>query len=171
MVGLLLFLSTHAFAEQTDADQALSISAMDAEIDEPNGWARYSGDVELQQGSLFIQCDQLQIFRSNKGVNKIIAEGKPARYSQDLTDPNNPEASDAESIKAHADRLIYQLESRSIELQGNAKIQQGENLFEGHSILYQIDNRKIIARSRNSTFPEERKQRVKIVLPIRQPPP
>lgn len=169
LVLSVIFFGTYALAEKPDVYQALSISAMDAEVDEPNGWARYTGDVELQQGSLLIQCDQLQIFKSDEGVDKIIAEGKPARYSQNIDDQQESSTGKGETIKAHADRLTYQLESRSIELQGNAKIQQGENIFEGHSILYQIDNRKIIARSSSSSKSEPDKKRVKIVLPVRQP--
>ena len=163
ILGSLLAHST-TFAEGKDALQALSISAMDAEIDEVNGWARYSGEVELEQGSLLIQCDQLQVFRADRSVDRIVATGSPAHYQQEVESDQ-----EGNNIDAHAQRITYQLESRSIELQGDAKIQQGDNVFEGHSIIYQIDNRKIIAKSTISeSTPVQERKRVKIVLPVRQ---
>lgn len=166
-------ISFKAFAEDHDKNQALSISAAKAEIDEPSGWAVYSGSVVLEQGSLSIECDQLQIFRSESGIDKIIASGTPARYSQNIEASTqneslkNEEQKEPQTIQATAKQITYQLESRSIELEGGAQIQQGDNIFEGYSILYQIDNRKIIARSDDQKTEGEKPQRVKIILPIK----
>lgn len=166
---LVLILTSQIAIADLDNLQELSISAETAEIDEPGGWAMYSGDVQLTQGTLSIQCDSLKIYRSADGIDKVIARGRPALYSQEMPAPTDESEGQFQgSLEAKAQQITYQLETNSIELKGNAKIQQGENLFEGHTITYQIDDRKIIAKSDVSEkSADEPKQRVKITLPVR----
>jgi len=174
-VLLLCFAFKAGVSFASDELQALELAADSAEIDEAAGWAVYSGNVELTQGSLQIQCDTLRIERGEQGIRKIVATGKPASYSQAIILPDEPEVEDAR-ITASANQIIYLLEGQSIELNGNANIKQGQRQFNGHSIVYRIDERKIIARSANplpaGTEPADAKpnSRVKIVLPVQDKP-
>jgi len=159
----LIVITQSAFANSDLAD-ALTIDAAQAEIDEAKGFALYSGEVVLQQGSLKIECDSLQIFQSAGGIDKVVAKGEPALYSQSLKPQN--ESSKSDMIQAQAQSITYVLDKKSIELEGAAKIKLNENTFEGNSIVYQIEQRKIIANGDQNTKTGN-KERVKIVLPTR----
>ncbi|HBF07224.1 MAG TPA: lipopolysaccharide transport periplasmic protein LptA [Gammaproteobacteria bacterium] len=155
-------------ADNEDYDRALSIAADDAEIDEPKGWAAYTGNVELKQGALEIKCDKLEIFRENDGISKVVASGNPAYFSQKIP-KEELKPNQADSLNAEAQTITYQLVTKSIELEGKAQITQGDTLFEGHTIEYQIESRKIIAKSNQAEQESgEENQRVKIVLPVRE---
>lgn len=161
-------ISLPSLAENEDYDRALSIAADDAEIDEPKGWAAYTGNVELKQGSLQIKCDKLEIFREADGISKVIASGNPAYFSQKIP-KEELKPNQADSLNAEAKTITYQLMTKSIELEGKAQITQGDTVFEGHTIEYLIESRKIIAKSSQAEQESgEENQRVKIVLPVRE---
>ena len=58
-----------------DRDQPIHITADKAVRDEKRGVTIYSGNVEMRQGSMELDADDLTIFHEAEDANKIIARG------------------------------------------------------------------------------------------------
>lgn len=78
-----LLLSANAWALPEDKQQPIKISADTAELNDQAGTATYTGTVQLIQGSLQIDADQLVLHTDSNGeVDKLIATGQPAHFQQ-----------------------------------------------------------------------------------------
>ncbi len=158
-----LILLSPAHALEKDKESLIEIQSDSAEFNEAKGTALYQGDVELRQGTLLIQSEALTIYNSEKGVSKVLAEGTPAHYQQ-LVDTDKP------PVKAKANRIIYFPQNERIALEGSARLQQGENIFEGEHIHYDLQKHILNAKGRlkNETGKEGHSTtsgRVKMVIP------
>lgn len=134
--------SVHALPE--DRDQPIRISADRAEIDDATGTATYFGDVRMDQGSLRVTAATLIIETENESVTRITArgttDGEPARYQQ-------LPAEDEEPVEANAAIIVYRTTDERIELDGNARLRQNEDRFEGDRIVYDLRARTVAATS------------------------
>ncbi len=90
-----------------------------------------SGSVTLDQGNIHVEAESMTIDWSKDEVQKITANGAPARFTRSITEGKS-------AIDAHARSIIYDRELNQIELQGTALLRQGGNLFRGEIILYGI---------------------------------
>lgn len=150
---------------ENDKDQLIEIEANSAEFSEETGTAVYKGNVELSQGSIYIQSDSLTIINSEAGVSEVVAVGAPARYQQqmELTKP---------LIKAKASKIIYYPQDENIVLTGKAQLKQGDKLFQGEKIKYDLKANVLNAEG-SITEPGKPTQqnRVKMVIPpVNNPP-
>ena len=72
MLGLLC--ATHqALALKSDREQPIRIQANNGVIDDAAGKSTYTGNVHIEQGTLNIVADEVQIFMAEDEVVKIIA--------------------------------------------------------------------------------------------------
>jgi len=156
--------SVQAAESELNLDSPLTISADEAIIDDKSGKATYLGSVELSQGPLQMKCDSLEIYMTKDGqkpqVERVVATGKPASFQQSLKITQD---GIKQSLSANANTIEYDLLKKSITLEGDAKIVKNDTRFEGESIIYKINEEKIIADSKSSSTSKSR--RVKIVLP------
>jgi lipopolysaccharide export system protein LptA len=119
-----------AMALDADQEQPLFVEADAAEFDEQQSISLYLGNVEVQQGSLRIQADEVLVHhKSNRQPQKIIAIGKPVRYRQLLDD-------DPDEVRARALRMEYETDTEEITLIGEAELVQGEDRFASDRIVY-----------------------------------
>lgn len=154
-----------AFSLESDQQQPISIKANQAQLQEAQGLAIYSGDVELIQGSLKILCDELIVSDDTLGAESIKAIGQPAYFEQKIT-PEEP------LLKASARQIIYRLTDDQVLLKTQAKVIQGDNTFEGNLIEYDLKTQQLKASSPPETSsnspkketPKKSKQRVKMIL-------
>ncbi len=145
-----------ARALEGDRHATLEITADSAELNEQKGIAIYKGNVVLSQGSLLIKSKTLTIQQNESGVERVIATGKPAKYSQLLENEEQPATAQAYSI-------TYFVDTQKIRLSGNALLKQAGSRFEGEQIEYDIENKILTASSENQK--KASKKRVKMVLP------
>ncbi len=148
------------WALESDRYQPISIQADEAQLSESQGLATYTGNVELQQGSLKIQCDQLIVSSDETGVNQIEAIGKPAHFEQKTatTDPK---------LEANAHRITYLTSKDKVLLKTNARVQQGDNLFEGDLITYDLNTQQLSAFKPDEKKGDKKKDsddRVRMIL-------
>lgn len=155
-----LFLPLSSYALDNDQQQSITIQADSATFNATNNQAIYQGHVELTQGSLTLTSDTLLIQNSNAGVQSLTATGNPASYSQQLT-------ADKPLVKATAGKVIYYPHEQKIELFSQAQLRQGDSLFQGDHITYDLKQR-ILSASGNADSKNKSSGRVKMVIP---PPP
>ena len=152
---LLLVLPTGPIqALPDDKDQPIHISADKALRDEKQGFTIYSGNVQMEQGSMRLEADKLTIYHATEDVDRIVAEGRPAKMQQ------QPEL-DKAVVYAHADVIEFFKSEERVHLQTNARIEQEGSVVSGDSIDYFIAEELVKADSDQAV----EGNRVNVVIP------
>lgn len=138
----------------TDRDQPINIIADKAVRDDKQGFTVYSGDVRMDQGSMHIEADKLTIYHAEEDVEKIVAEGRPARMRQ------QPEL-DKGIVYARAHTIEYFKGEERVHLKTNASIEQDGGTVTGDSIDYFITEQLVKADSDQA----REGNRVQVVIP------
>lgn len=146
----------------SDWDQEMVIQSDRAELDRKTGMVIYEGKVELTQGSLKIQSERLLVIMDNNQLKQAVAEGKPASYQQQVS-AGKP------LTHAKAQRIDYYADSRELAFTGSAELKQGNNLFSGETIRYQLDNERVTASGSEPANPDSPQstqptERVRVVI-------
>ncbi len=123
------------------AGNPIDIEADQAEFDERNGTSFFLGNVRLQRGTLSITADKITLYRVGKQLDRTVAEGHPARYSQKLARGGE--------IRAEAEKMEYFATTEELHMIGKARLWHDKNRFSGERIIYHIRSDKIQAESNN----------------------
>lgn len=153
VAATLLCVGTNAVALQSDRSQPITIDADSAERDELAGTTTYSGKVEMAQGSMRINADEIVIYNTKDKVTKIIAKGKPAAYQQKPSDK-------AGKVVAKANILEYRIDQETLRLLEGASLQQEGTSLSGTTIEYDVRKSVVKADSNNKDS-----GRVRMVIP------
>ncbi|MAC34487.1 MAG: lipopolysaccharide transport periplasmic protein LptA [Haliea sp.] len=154
---LVLLVAPLAGALPGDREQAIRISADSALRDEKEGFTVYTGNVELQQGSLRINADKVTVHHRVDAAERIVAEGNPA-HLQEQPEP------DKGLLHARARVIEYFNSEERVQLRRQASIEQDGSLVTGDSIDYFIAEQRVRA---NSDASAEDGRRVEVVIPAR----
>lgn len=127
----LVVLPATTLALPGDADQPIHIRADRAQVDRNAQTIVYSGSVQVDQGTMRVRADEMIIEYEDQRVVRIIAQGQPARYQQELED-------DQGQVRADARTIVYNLQQEQLQLQGEAFLTQGGNEITGDLIRYDI---------------------------------
>jgi len=132
----LLCYSSNSFSLEEDQNQPINIEADAATVDDKNGITIYSGNVSIDQGSLFITADNIKVITSKNEVIQIIASAdakskKLVHYQQDSDES-------AGRVSADAKLITYFLQEERIHLSGNANLNQAGDVFSGDLLYYDI---------------------------------
>lgn len=127
-----------AGAFDLDSDTAIRVNADNARLDDGQGIATYTGDVVMSQGDIRLTADQVILYRSGEGVNRIEATGQPARYRQ-------PAVDDEGKTNARALNIRWSADDNRVTFEGDAVIEQGGNMFRGDVIHYDSVDRVVTA--------------------------
>jgi lipopolysaccharide export system protein LptA len=131
-----------SLALEKDDKQPINISSDLFDSDFKNHIAHYSGNVVATQGSRTLKGDIATIYgNKNNQVIKIIMTGKPAKYSY-LPKPND------KLTHASGDKIIYEPPKNLFTMIGNAYIEQNNNTYKGHKLIYNTVNETIISPSK-----------------------
>ena len=134
-----LIFPAHSFAGKDDFTKKIELASLYQNADGIAKRATYQGNVVIQQGSLKVSADELEIDASQGEGNEIfIATGNPATYSQ--------QQEDGSMVTAQADKIEYHRQTRSLSLEGNAQIQQNSSSVQGKSIKFNMELEQIIAQ-------------------------
>jgi len=156
LVLLLLLILTTGLVQALpdDRDQPIHISADKALRDEKQGFTVYSGNVQMAQGSMRLEADKLTIYHVIDEVDKVVAEGRPAKMQQ------QPEL-DKGVVYAHASVIEFFKSEDRVHLQTNARIEQDGAVVSGDSIDYLITEQLVKADSDQTV----EGNRVNVVIP------
>lgn len=148
-----------AHALSSDKDQPLNIEANTVEIDDKAGVSVYKGNVTATQGTLVLDADIVTIYSPKRELDKVVAEGNPARYKQ------RPDNKDAD-VRAKAQRMEYYADKEKLILLEGGHLWQGQDEFSGNRIEY--DTRRDVV---NASMSSSGKERVRIVIQPRKKDP
>lgn len=153
-----LLLSQAALSLPNDNEQEIIITAQRATLNNLLGIVTYQGNVELTQGTLHMKADHLVLHRTadTQNIDKVIAKGKRAYYSQILN-------ADEPRTEAYANTIEYQASTRNVYLQGNGELIQGQNRFAGEQLRYDLDTETLHADNGQTTLGKE-PARIKMVI-------
>ena len=147
---LLLILSTPVFALSSDKDQPIDLTADSADMNDGKGTSTYIGNVDIRQGSLRIQGDNVTVYHQGRDPQRFVAIGS-VRFQQ-TTD-------DGQLIKGKANKVEYDMDSEYMQMTGNAWLDQGGEMMESDRITY--DRVKSVVKGGSAA---QGKQRVRMRL-------
>lgn len=143
LASLMLMISLGAFAKVDDLKQEVKIKAVSQTADIKNNQIIFFGPVEVTQGSIKINAQQLRAFSAEGESSKIlVATGNPATYTQ-ILDDGRPASASAKEIR-------YEMATRTLTLTGQASLDQAGSQVTGNLIRYNITQQKLIAESTGS---------------------
>ncbi|NVK44119.1 MAG: lipopolysaccharide transport periplasmic protein LptA [Oceanospirillaceae bacterium] len=152
LAALSIAVSSAALALPEDRSQPINISADQATIDDVSGTTIYSGNVSIEQGSMKITASQVDLYRSNGDVDRILATGN-VHFQQQA-------ARDKPVTNAYGERMDYRIDRREITITGNARVVQQKDSFTGQKIVYNLDKSLVNAFSGEG----QKGQRVQMVI-------
>lgn len=134
-------IASPALALPDDKEQPINIQSDKAEqsSSKKGEVTIYTGTVLMEQGSMRLEGDMVTIYSKNRSVNKVVAIGKPARFQQQSDINESP-------IKAHGNRIIYNINQETIVLLDNAGINQDDSTVQGQRIVYNVTTEQVKAK-------------------------
>ena len=126
-----------------DREQPINISADKAQKNDKKGIMIYQGDVVITQGSIKMTGDKITIYNNNGDIEKIIAEGRPARFKQ------KPDLQ-SEDVIARGNTLNYNLNKESLLLEGDALLKQDGRTTNSNKITYDMKSTVVNAGDSSS---------------------
>ena len=141
---LLLLFTSSCFALPDDRAQIMHFRADTAELNHHTHRGIYVGDVQLDQGSTHIRAAEAITEGNLKNqLIKAIIKGNKAAQAHYWT----LATADKLPVHAYADIIYYYPEKHSIELVGNAKVEQGTDSFSAPTIRYNTLNQCVVSEN------------------------
>ena len=140
LLGIITPSLSYAFG--VDSKQPMELRADSADINQGQHIGTYEGTVEFDQGNTHIRANRAttKTDEHNKLIEAIIYGSKksPAHYWSQVNKDKPP-------VHAYADTIKYQPDKNIIELIGNARVEQGENIFTAPHITYNVDKQHVVS--------------------------
>ena len=132
-------------ALESDQSQPINIRADSGVIDDSAGKSTYQGNVSIDQGSLLITAELVEIYLEDRTPIRVVATGnrEALAYYEQIPEPGD------EPVIANAYEITYLIEEEKLILKGSAKISQLDYFFAGEEIQYDITKGVINANSKS----------------------
>jgi amidase len=131
--------STFALALPSDRSKAISLVADRATFNEKTGVTTYTGNVIIEQGTMKLQADSIVAnLNQTRQISTITANGKPARFQQQVSTNKG-------IAKGQAQKIIYNAETGIITLSGSALLEQDGASIRGNTLRYSMNKGDIEA--------------------------
>lgn len=131
-VTLCLLLACHAglsFAERADREKPINMEADRVTVDDTSQISTFEGNVQLHQGTLFIEANKILVSQDKKGYSQITATGQPAHFRQKRDDFN-------EYAEGFGDRIEYDSNAEVANFYGQARVKREGDDVRGEHIIY-----------------------------------
>lgn len=150
-----LFLVTHiCFALPEDRTQVMQLRADSADINQKSHRGVYIGDVQVDQGTTHIRAARaVTEGNAQNQLIKAIIKGNKETQAHYWT----LAAADKPTMHAYADTIYYYPERHTIELIGNARVEQGQDSFAAPKISFDTVDQHVISN-------KDGKQRTLIIM-------
>ena len=139
-------LASPVFAYKTDRSQPATLDADEFDLDFQTGIRTYRGNVVYQQGSIRLYADELVAYIKDDKLERAVARGNPAKFSQ------RPDDSETD-IVGFALRIELNDVDQVVILQDRAKVTQDANTITGKRIVYNMATEKVNVRSGKRSTP------------------
>lgn len=130
-VIVLLFLSSHSVALESDRKQPLEINADATEGTLGDGKAVLSGNVEIRQGSMLVQADVAEVEKVDGRVRSVVLTGKPVHLEQEIEEEG--------LVQADALKIEYEVATGIITLTGDAAVVHPQYQVSGQELKYDMN--------------------------------
>ena len=128
---VLILLSSHLIALESDRKQALEVNADATEGSLGDGKAVLYGNVVIRQGSLLVRADVAEVEKVEGRVRRIVLTGKPVHLEQEI---------EAEGlVKAEALKVEYEVATGIITLTGDATVTHPQYHVSGELLKYNLN--------------------------------
>jgi lipopolysaccharide export system protein LptA len=132
----MLILSVKVGALTSDGEQPLHIQADAAVMDDAKGSSVYRGNVSIEQGTLQIKADEVEIITSDSEVIQIIASADA--NSKNLVHFEQLPDDSTDLVYADARKITYLVQEERLHLSGNATLRQTKDVLTGELVYYDI---------------------------------
>lgn len=149
-IALTSLLSTIAFGLQSDSEKPMQIVADSWDMNRSSGVSVYRTNVEIDQGTTHIRGDTLTTYNDehNKLAKAVIkGKGSELAHYRTLSEENKPE------LFADAMTITFYSQKRYVVLQGQAKIQQGDDVITGERLEYDLNSKQLKAPAQEGEHP------------------
>ncbi|MBN8410776.1 lipopolysaccharide transport periplasmic protein LptA [Halomonas denitrificans] len=148
--------STVTLALESDRSAPIQVEADQLDLDDRAGTAVYTGDVRIQQGSMLLTGERVEIQRNDQGqLSRATATGSRA-YLEQQPSPEEP------VVKGWGKKVVYHVAERRMELIDQAELHKANDTFDGAYLEYFLDRRVVQARS--SAQGVDGQQRIRMTL-------
>lgn len=129
----------HTHAGQEDFNLPIKVDSKSQFVDGKTKTSIFREDVHITQGSLTILADEVEVIAAlGEGKEVFIARGNPASYSQKMDDGSD--------ISAMAEEIKYEVDTRTLTLDGQAELQQNSSMVKGESIVFNMELEQLVAQ-------------------------
>ena len=144
LTSLFFTLTAPVYAAKKDLDQEITIKSKRQSADLKNKIASYLDEVSIDQGSISIVADIVQVYsnvddQTKEKSDTYLAKGNPAIFKQELDDGS--------LISLQANEIKYQPDLHLITVSGNAQVKQAGSQVTGETITYNTSSEKLEAQS------------------------
>jgi len=152
--------SVSAWALPNDQQQPIRIQADDAQLDDKNGVATYTGDVIITQGSMKVTGNKVTITRTAAGdIDVVTSVGNLAYFEQLQT------AGDTKPVQGYGVTIQYHASQDRVVLIDRAKvIDKDGNVTQGEKIVYDTNKKLASAGRATGTNVTESRPRIDMVI-------
>ena len=138
--------SVDSKALTSDRQKNIHVQADSAIVDDKSGQSTYTGNVVIDQGTLHITADKVQITSKQNEVVKVVASSN--EHSEHLAHYQQQPDNSQQLVQADAREITWLVKERRLELQGNATLKQTkDSFFSGETIHYDVGTGTVNARS------------------------
>jgi lipopolysaccharide export system protein LptA len=141
LVSLLLTMAASAaHALDSDVEQPVQVEANSATFDRTAGTATYDGKVIINQGTLQILADHVDILAPDNQIEHVTATGKPVDFKQDMEN--------GKKATGKAMTMEYFVKEKRLTLTGEAELHQDQDVMTGHFMEYLADKGQLKAEGK-----------------------
>ncbi|MBD1576187.1 MULTISPECIES: lipopolysaccharide transport periplasmic protein LptA [Vibrio] len=136
-----LLIPNASWALTSDQHQPIHIKSDKQHLDMNTNKVTFTGNVELDQGSIHLTADKLIVIRNSKTqqLEELQGYGKPSHFSQ--------KTDDGKLLKGQANTLVYNVKTDKLIMTTNAELHQDDSVIKGKVITYLIKAQNLTADS------------------------
>ncbi|MCU1762303.1 lipopolysaccharide transport periplasmic protein LptA [Pseudomonas sp. 14P_8.1_Bac3] len=152
--------SVSAWALPNDQQQPIRIQADDAQLDDKNGIATYTGDVIITQGSMKVTGNKVTMTRTQTGdIDVVTSVGNLAYFEQLQT------AGDTKPVQGWGVTIQYHASQDRVVLIDRAKVVDKDgNVTQGEKIVYDTNKKLATAGRATGAKVTESRPRIDMVI-------
>jgi lipopolysaccharide export system protein LptA len=120
--------------------QPVDIQADFGEIDRVAGRGVYRGNVVIQQGGMRITAAEVRIILEDDELARVEIDGAPATFEHLPPGSTQP-------TRGMARSMVYEVKASTVELRGEARVEQRGDEVAGESIRYDLKDDRVLAAS------------------------
>ena len=118
-----------SFAERSDRDKPIQIEADRVTVDDIKQSSTFEGNVQMHQGTLFIEAAKIVAVQDKKGFSQITATGQLAHFRQKRDGVN-------EYAEGFGERIVYDSFAETADFFGQARVKREGDDVRGEHIIY-----------------------------------